>query len=150
VGELFGGVQFLLKTPVFLGAITLDLFAVLLGGAVALMPVYAKDILDVGPTGLGLLRAAPSLGAGAAAGRMTRLPPWRQPGRVLLVVVAGFGLATVGFGLSRELALSLACLFFVGAFDSVSMVIRGTIEQALTPDRLRGRVAAVNFLFVGM
>jgi MFS family permease len=150
VSDVFGGVQFLWRTPVFLGAITLDLFAVLLGGAVALLPVYAKDILEVGPTGLGLLRAAPSVGAGMAALLVTRLPPWRRPGRVLLAVVAGFGVATIGFGLSRSLYLSMACLFLVGAFDAVSMVIRATIEQALTPDRLRGRVAAVNFLFVGM
>ncbi|HZQ99160.1 MAG TPA: MFS transporter [Chloroflexota bacterium] len=149
-GDVFAGVRFIWRTPAFFGAIALDLFAVLFGGAVALMPVYARDILAVGPTGLGLLRAAPSVGAGAAALLVARLPPWRRPGRVLLAVVAGFGLATVGFGLSRDLYLSLACLCLVGAFDSVSMVIRATIEQALTPDRLRGRVAAVNFLFVGM
>src|SRR5262245_24322799 len=150
LGDLFAGVGFIRRTPVFLAAITLDLFAVLLGGAVALLPVFAKDILEVGPIGLGLLRSAPSVGALLMALTATRLPPWPRPGRVLLVAVAGFGLATIGFGLSRDLWLSMACLFLTGAFDSVSMVIRGTLEQAITPDRLRGRVAAVNSLFIGL
>jgi MFS family permease len=136
------------RTPVFLGAITLDLFAVLLGGAVALMPVYAKDILQVGPGGLGLMRAAPGVGAMLSMMLATHLPPWERPGRVLLLVVAGFGLATVGFGVSHNLLFSLVCLFLIGATDSISMVIRQTLMQALTPDRLRGRVASVNSLFV--
>src|SRR5262249_48328750 len=101
--DLFAGVGFIRQTPVFLAAITLDLFAVLLGGAVARLPVYAKDILAVGPAGLGLLRAAPSVGAMLAALLTTRLPPWQRPGQVLLLMVAGFGLATIGFGLSRDM-----------------------------------------------
>ena len=148
MGDVFAGFSFIKRNPVFLGAITLDLFGVLLGGAVALLPVYAKDILQVGPEGLGLLRAAPAVGALLTALTITRLRPWQRPGRVLLLVVAGFGLATIGFGLSQQLWLSMACLFLVGAFDSVSMVIRGTLQQMITPDHLRGRVAAVNSMFI--
>jgi MFS family permease len=150
VRDLFAGVLFIGRSHVYLGAITLDLFAVLLGGAVALLPVYAKDILMVGPAGLGLLRAAPSAGSMVSALASTRLPPWRRPGLVLACVVAGFGLATIGFGLSRNLALSLVCLFFTGALDSISMVIRQTLQQVITPDRLRGRVASVSSLFTGL
>jgi MFS family permease len=149
LGDIFAGFAFMWRTPVFMAAITLDLFAVLLGGAVALMPVFAKDILQVGPEGLGLMRAAPGVGAMLSMMLATRLPPWERPGRVLLLMVAGFGLATIGFGLSTSLWFSLACLFLVGATDSISMVIRQTLMQALTPDALRGRVASVNFLFVG-
>ncbi|MGE3269930.1 MAG: MFS transporter [Chloroflexota bacterium] len=149
LADIFGGFAFMWRTPVFMGAITLDLFAVLLGGAVALMPVYAKDILMVGPGGLGLMRAAPGVGAMLSMMVASRLPPWERPGRVLMFVVAGFGLATIGFGFSTNLILSLACLFLIGATDSISMVIRQTLMQALTPDALRGRVASVNFLFVG-
>lgn len=148
--DLFAGVVFMRRSGVFLAAITLDLFAVLLGGAVVLLPIFARDVLEIGPAGLGLLRAAPPLGALVAALLAIRLPPWRQPGRVLLLVVAGFGLATIGFGLSRNVYLSLVCLFCVGACDSISMVIRGTLEQALTPERLRGRVVAVYQLFTAM
>ncbi len=147
--ELFAGFAFIRRHPVFLAAITLDLFAVLFGGAVALLPIFAKDILGVGPLGLGWLRAAPALGAMAMALLATRLPPWREPGRVLLWVVAGFGAATVVFGLSRSLWLSLAALFFTGVFDAVSVVIRQTLEQTLTPDRLRGRVSAIHYVFIG-
>jgi MFS family permease len=147
--EVFAGLAFIRKNPVFLAAITLDLFAVLFGGAVALLPVYAKDILQVGPSGLGFLRAAPSLGALSMALLLTRLPPWKRPGRVLLFAVVGFGLATMGFGVSKSLALSLACLFLVGAFDAVSVVVRMTLEQMITPDRLRGRVSAINYVFIG-
>src|SRR5262245_4696254 len=103
LADLFGGVAFIRRTPVFLGAITLDLFGVLFGGAVALLPVYAKDILGVGPAGLGVLRAAPAAGAVAMALVATRLPPWRRPGRIMLIAVGGFGLATIVFGLSRDL-----------------------------------------------
>jgi MFS family permease len=149
VRDLFAGLAFIRRHPVFLAAITLDLFGVLLGGAVALLPIYAKDILQIGPTGLGILRAAPAVGALLAALMATRLPPWQRPGRVLLLVVAGFGLATVGFGLSTNVYVSLACLFLTGAFDSISMVIRGTLEQMITPDHLRGRVLAVEFMFIG-
>ncbi len=149
VSELFEGFAFVRRTPVFLAAITLDLFAVLLGGAVALLPVFAKDILHVGPTGLGWLRAAPGLGALSMALATTRLRPWPRPGRALLVAVCGFGLATVGFGLSKSFALSLGCLFLTGVFDSVSVVIRMTLEQMVTPDALRGRVSAINYVFIG-
>lgn len=149
-GDIFAGVSFIGRTPIFLAAITLDLFAVLLGGAVALLPVYAKDILEVGPAGLGVLRSAASVGALASALLATRLPPFEQPGRVLLAMVIGFGFATIGFGLSTSLPLSLLCLFLYGAFDSISMVIRSTLQQMITPDPLRGRVAAVGSLFTGM
>jgi MFS family permease len=147
---LLEGLRFVRRTPVLLSAVMLDLFGVLFGGAVALLPVYAKDVLHVGPSGLGWLRSAPALGAFLMAVLATRLPAWRRPGRVLLATVAGFGLATIGFGLSRSFALSLACLFLTGVFDSVSVVIRLTLEQMVTPDRLRGRVAAVNFVFIGL
>jgi MFS family permease len=147
--DLLGGIAFIRRTPVFLAAITLDLFAVLLGGAVALLPIYARDILEIGPEGLGILAAAPSVGAAAAALLVTRRGPWQRPGRVLLLVVAGFGLATIGFGLSRNVWLSLLCLVLLGGFDSVSMVIRATLQQVITPDPLRGRVAAVDNLFTG-
>jgi len=146
--DAFAGFAYIRRVPIFLAAITLDLFAVLFGGAVALLPIYARDILHAGPVGLGWLRAAPSLGALSMALVTTRLPPWRRPGRALLIVVVGFGAATVGFGLSTSMPLSLACLFLTGAFDQVSVVVRQTLEQVLTPDRLRGRVSAVNSVFV--
>ena len=148
-GEVFAGFTFVRRNPLFLAAITLDLFAVLFGGAIALMPIYAKDILQVGPAGLGWLRAAPALGAMTMALVTTRLQPWMHPGRVLLGAVVGFGLATIGFGLSRSFALSLACLYLTGVFDNLSVVIRLTLEQTITPDHLRGRVSAINYVFVG-
>lgn len=147
--DVFAGFHFVRDHPLFLAAITLDLFGVLFGGAVALLPIYAKDILAVGPTGLGWLRAAPGVGALTMALVTTRLPPWQRPGRILLWVVAGFGLATIGFGLSRSFALSMVCLFLTGVFDNVSVVIRLTLEQTITPDHLRGRVSAINYVFVG-
>ena len=147
--DVFAGFRFVRANPLFLSAITLDLFAVLFGGAVALLPIYAKDILQVGPAGLGWLRAAPGLGALSMALITTRLKPWAHPGRVLLAVVAGFGLAMIGFGLSRSFALSLGCLFLTGIFDNVSVVIRLTLEQIITPDHLRGRVSAINYVFIG-
>ncbi len=147
--DLFAGFAFIRKSPIFLAAITLDMFAVLFGGAVVLLPIYAKDVLQVGPDGLGWLRAAPAVGSMMMALVLTRLKPWKRPGRVLLFTVVGFGLATVGFGLSRNFGLSLLCLFLTGAFDSVSVVIRLTIEQMITPDRLRGRVSAINYVFIG-
>ena len=150
LSDLFGGVAFIRRTPIFLGAITLDLFGVLFGGAVALLPVYAKDILMVGPAGLGVLRAAPAAGAVVMALVATRLPPFQRPGRAMLFAVAGFGLATIVFGFSHDLALSLVCLTLTGACDAISVMVRGTIEQAITPDRLRGRVSAINFLFIGL
>lgn len=147
--DVFAGFSFVRQNPLFLSAITLDLFAVLFGGAVALLPIYAKDILHVGPAGLGWLRAAPGLGALSMALITTRIKPWAHPGRVLLWVVAGFGLATIGFGLSRSFALSLGCLFLTGIFDNISVVIRLTLEQTITPDHLRGRVSAINYVFIG-
>jgi MFS family permease len=149
-GGVLAGLRFVSASPVFLAAITLDLFAVLFGGAIALLPIFAKDILEVGPAGLGWLRAAPAAGGLAMALITTRLAPWERPGRVLLVAVTGFGLATIGFGLSRDLALSLLCLFVTGVCDNVSVVIRLTLEQMITPDALRGRVSAVKHLFVSM
>ncbi len=147
--DMFAGFAFIRRNPVFLAAITLDLFAVLLGGATALLPMFAKDVLHVGPTGLGWLRAAPAAGAMSMALLTTRLPPWKNPGRVLLLVVAGFGVAMALFGGSKSFPLSLACLFFSGVFDNISVVIRLTLEQVLTPDSLRGRVSAVHYVFVG-
>ncbi len=149
MSDLFAGFRFVWRNPIFLAAITLDLFAVLLGGAVALLPIFAKDILHVGAMGLGWLRAAPSIGALLMALISTRLPAWERPGRALLITVAGFGLATVGFGFSRSVALSLFCLFMTGVFDQVSVVIRLTLEQVITPDVLRGRVSALHYVFVG-
>jgi MFS family permease len=144
------GLRFIFGSPLLLPALTLDLFAVLLAGATALLPVIAKDVLEVGPTGLGILRAAPSVGAIAMALIGTRLPPWRRPGHVLLIVVALFGAATVGFGLSRSFLLSLALLAVSGALDNISVVIRITLEQMVVPDAIRGRVSAVHSVFIGM
>jgi MFS family permease len=148
-GDVFAGFRFVRANPLFLSAITLDLFAVLFGGAVALLPIFAKDILQVGPAGLGWLRAAPGLGALSMALITTRIKPWRRPGIVLLWAVAGFGLATIGFGFSRSFVLSLGCLFLTGVFDNISVVIRLTLEQTITPDHLRGRVSAINYVFIG-
>ncbi len=149
-GDMLAGISFIRHSPVFLASITLDLFGVLLGGAVALLPVFARDILEVGPAGLGLLRSAPSVGAIAAALLVTRLRPWPRPGRVLLLAVAGFGLATIGFGLSRDLVLSLSCLFLAGACNTVSAVIRKTLQQVITPNRLLGRANAIIYLFTDL
>jgi MFS family permease len=146
--KLMGGVRFIRETKVLLATITLDMFAVLLGGATMLLPIFAKDILHVGPRGLGWLMAAPSVGAIIAAIPIARRPA-RRAGRALLLAVAGFGLATIGFGLSRSFPLSLLLLACIGGFDMVSVVIRSTLVQVLTPDQLRGRVAAVNALFIG-
>ncbi len=148
-GDIFAGFRFVRANPLFLSAITLDLLGVLFGGAVALLPIFAKDILQVGPAGLGYLRAAPGIGAMTMALVTTRLRPWPRPGVVLLFAVAGFGLATIGFGVSRSFPLSLACLFLTGVFDNISVVIRLTLEQTITPDHLRGRVSAINYVFVG-
>ena len=147
--DVFAGFRFVRANPLFLAAITLDLFAVLFGGAVALLPIFAKDILQVGPAGLGWLRAAPGIGAMAMALVTTRMRPWSRPGVALLWVVAGFGVAMIGFGLSRSFALSMYCLFLTGVFDNVSVVIRLTLEQMITPDHLRGRVSAINYVFIG-
>jgi MFS family permease len=147
--SLVAGVRFVARTKVLLAAITLDLFAVLLGGATALLPIFARDVLHVGPTGLGWLLAAPSVGALLMALTLAHRPPMRRAGRALVVAVIGFGAATIVFGLSRSFWLSLAALFLTGAFDNVSVVVRSTLLQLLTPDEMRGRVGAVNSLFIG-
>jgi MFS family permease len=146
--SLLAGIHFIRDTPLILATITLDLFAVLLGGATALLPIYARDILEIGPTGLGWLRAAPSIGALVMALTMAHRPPLRRAGRALLVSVAGFGIATIVFGLSRDPYLSFAMLAVTGALDNVSIVVRGTLVQLLTPDPMRGRVSAVNMIFI--
>lgn len=143
------GIRFVRAQPLLLGAISLDLVAVLLGGATALLPVFARDILHAGPVGLGLLRSAPAVGACAVALSQARHPPRRTVGGKLFAAVAVFGLATVAFALSSSLIVSLAALIVVGGADMVSVNIRSSIMQLATPDELRGRVAAVNMLFIG-
>jgi MFS family permease len=144
------GMRFVRETKVILAAITLDLFAVLLGGATALLPIFAKDILHVGPDGLGWLRAAPSVGALLVAVTIAHRPAMRRTGATLLFAVAGFGLATIVFGLSRSFWLSLSMLFLLGALDGISMIIRSTLVQVRTPNHMRGRVSAVNSVFIDM
>jgi MFS family permease len=146
--EVLAGVRLIRRTNVLLGAISLDLFAVLLGGAAALMPIFAKDILEVGPTGLGFLRSAPAFGAFLAALWLARHPIRRRAGPTLFVVVVGFGVCMIVFGLSREMWLSLVALALGGAFDMVSVVLRSTILPLVTPDELRGRVNAVEMVFI--
>jgi MFS family permease len=149
LGMFFAGITFIRRNPIVLGAITLDLFAVLLGGATALLPIFARDILLVGPDGLGLLRAAPGIGALAISFVLTRSLPKRRVGRVMFASVAGFGLATIVFALSSSFLLSTLALAVLGAMDMISVVIRQTLVQLHTPDSMRGRVSAVNTLFVG-
>ena len=146
---LLAGVRFVSQRPVVLGAISLDLFAVLLGGATALLPMFAKDILHTGPWGLGLLRAAPAVGAFALSLLLTRLPITRHAGRILLGAVAVYGIATIVFGLSSSFIVSLIALIVAGAGDMVSVVIRQSLVQLDTPDEMRGRVSAVNSVFIG-
>jgi MFS family permease len=148
VTELVAGVRFVLRTRILLGAISLDLFAVLFGGAVALLPVYARTILDVGPVGLGVLRTAPAIGALAAALILARRPLRRPAGPTLLVVVALFGLSMVVFGLSKWFPLSLAALAVGGFVDMISVNIRSTTAALVTPNELRGRVLAVEWVFI--
>ncbi len=143
------GVKFVFASPIILGTITLDLFAVLLGGATALLPVYATDILKVGPTGLGFLQAALPAGSLLCALVVAHRPPLQKAGRAMLVAVAGFGVATIAFGLSHWFWFSLLMLFACGAMDNISVVVRHTLVQLLTPDEKRGRVSAVNSLFIG-
>lgn len=146
--SLTAGLRFVWSTRIILATITLDLFAVLLGGAVALLPIYATDILQVGPTGLGWLEAAPSAGALCMAVLLAHLPPLRRPGIAMLWAVAGFGIATIVFGLSRSFYLSLAMLFLTGVLDNISVVVRSTLVQTLTPSDMLGRVSAVNQVFI--
>jgi len=146
--SLVAGFAYVRKNTVLLAAMTLDLFAVLLGGAIALFPIFAKDILRVGPSGLGWMQAAPSLGAITMALTTTHLPPMKHAGKTLLWAVAGFGVATLVFAVSKIFWLSLLMLFLTGAFDNVSVVIRHTLVQVLTPDDMRGRVSAVNGMFI--
>ncbi len=146
---LAAGIRFVFSRKVILATITLDLFAVLLGGATALLPIFADQILHCGPVGLGWMRAAPAIGAFAMALTVAYLPPMKHAGTTLLWCVTGFGIATVIFGLSKALWLSLLMLFLVGAFDSVSVIVRGSIVQLVTPDEMRGRVSSVNNIFIG-
>jgi MFS family permease len=147
--SLATGIRFVRSQPVILGALTLDLFSVLFGGAVALLPVFAAEILHVGPQGLGILRAAPALGAVLMSLVLAHRPPLRRAGRTLLVSVALFGISMIGFGLSRNFFLSTGLLAVSGMVDTVSVVVRSTLLQVMTPDHLLGRVAAVNAIFIG-
>lgn len=146
---LAAGIDYIWRHKVIFGSISLDLFAVLLGGAVALLPVYARDILKTGPWGLGLLRCSPGLGAGSMAILMTIRPLRRRSGVIMLWCVAGFGLFTILFGISRSLVLSMIALILVGATDMVSVIVRGVLVQIATPDEMRGRVNAVDMIFIG-
>jgi MFS family permease len=143
------GLRYIWREKVVLGSISLDLFAVFLGGAVALLPVYAREILFTGPWGLGLLRTAPGVGAAVMAIFLAHRPLRRKAGLIMLWCVAGFGFFTILFGLSHSFALSLAALFFVGATDMVSVIVRAILIQVATPDEMRGRVNAVDMVFIG-
>jgi MFS family permease len=149
IERVIEGIRFVRQRPVVLGAISLDLFAVLLGGATALLPVYARDILHVGPVGLGILRSAPAIGAAVVALSLGRRPLERNTGSMMFGAVAIFGVATIVFGISTSFYLSLAALFVLGASDMVSVFIRSALIQFATPDSMRGRVSAVNMLFIG-
>ncbi len=149
LATVFAGVAFIRQTPAVLGMISLDLFAVLLGGATALLPIYASDILDGGPFALGLLRAAPAIGALLMSLFVARHPIRRGAGKKMFAAVAVFGLATLVFALSTHITLSIAALLIVGASDNISVVVRSSLVQLMTPDDMRGRVNAVNSLFIG-
>ena len=150
LGEsILSGVKFIFANQIVLAALSLDLFAVLFGGAVALLPIFAKDILHTGPDGLGYLRAAPAVGSVLMAVWITYSPMKKGAGRKLLWAVAGFGLATIGFALSKSLWLSLFLLFLTGVFDSVSVIVRSTLIHTYTPEYMKGRVSAVNNIFIG-
>jgi MFS family permease len=146
--SLLSGVRFVFSTRILLGLFCLDLFAVLLGGATALLPIFANDLLKAGPQGYGLLRAAPSIGAVCMALLTAHLPPWRKAGSVMLLGVAGFGLATLLFGISKIFWLSMVALALTGMFDNISVVVRQTVMQMITPDAMRGRVSSITFLFI--
>ena len=143
------GVRFVLHQQVVLGAMALDMFSVLFGGAVALLPIFASEILHVGPQGLGIMQAAPAVGAVTMSLILTHRPPMKRAGRTLFIAVAGFGLTIIGFGLSRSFVWSIALLAASGAFDMVSVLIRSTLLQVFTPQHLLGRVTAVNSIFIG-
>ncbi|MDR6942710.1 MFS transporter [Mucilaginibacter pocheonensis] len=147
--SLSEGIHFVFHNKMMIGAMSLDLFSVFFGGAVALLPVFANEILKVGAEGLGIMRATSSLGAVLTMLAMARFSPMGKPWRNLLIAVTGFGLSIICFGLSRSFYLSLFFIFTEGAFDSISVIIRGTIMQLLTPDHMRGRVSAVNQMFIG-
>lgn len=147
--SLSEGINFVFKTKMMVGAMTLDLFSVFFGGSVALLPVFALDILHVGAQGFGVMKMASSLGAALTMVIMVRYSPLNKPWRNLLIAVTGFGLCIIGFGLSRSFLLTVLFLFGQGAFDSISVIIRGTLVQLLTPDHMRGRVSAVNSMFIG-
>lgn len=146
---LLQGVKFVWDERILLTLMSLDLFAVLLGGAVYLLPIFAEDILKVGATGYGWLQAAPAAGSGLMALALVYLPPMKRAGRTLLLAIAGFGVATIIFGFSTWFPLSWLMLFFTGALDNISMVVRQTLTQLLTPDEMRGRVSAVGSIFIG-
>ena len=148
MASLLEGLRFMRTTKVILAAITLDMFAVLFGGAVALLPIYATDILKVGAQGLGIMRAAPSVGAILMAFLVAHRPPFRRAGKTLLLAVAGFGVATIVFGLSKQFWLSVAMLTLLGGLDNISVIIRSTLLLTFTPDEMRGRTAAVNSIFI--
>ncbi|EHQ28270.1 MFS transporter [Mucilaginibacter paludis] len=147
--SLSEGINFVFKTRMMLGALSLDLFSVLFGGVVAVLPIFANDILKVGAEGFGLMRSIDSIGAVLTMLVMTRYSPMGKPWRNLLIAVTGFGISIICFGLSRSFYWSLFFLFTLGAFDSISVLIRSTIMQVLTPDKMRGRVSAVNSMFIG-
>jgi MFS family permease len=149
VAVVLEGIRYIWRNKLILGSISLDLFAVLLGGAVALLPVYAREILNTGAYGLGILRGAPSVGAVLMAIALAYRPLRRHAGFAMFSCVFGFGIFTIVFGLSRNLALSIVALVLVGACDMVSVIIRHTLVQLGTPDEMRGRVSAVNGLFIG-
>ena len=149
LADLFSGVKYVFSRQEILGAVSLDLFAVLFGGATALLPIYASDILHTGPWGLGLLRSAPAVGAAAVALRLAHHPIRTQAGKKLFGYVALFGVCTIIFGVSRSFWLSLVTLVVLGAADMISVVVRQTLVQIATPDAMRGRVSAVNLLFIG-
>jgi MFS family permease len=148
-GVLLAGIAFIRNSPIVLGALSLDLFAVLLGGATALLPIFARDVFEVGPWGLGILRAAPAVGALAISGVLMWAPLRNHVGRAMFAAVVAFGVSTIVFAWSTSLALTLAALAVLGASDMFSIVIRQTLVQLETPDAMRGRVSAVNTLFVG-